>query len=110
MSMEPASPALLPSANALLWTRFAVVLQMCLAAGTAVMAAMGLALRCEGFGCIGQGIYWAAWISLYGVSLMVATWATSRTKRHDIAARLSRSVEIAQWAMGAALTAKWALS
>lgn len=108
--MTQAEPVLGPSQGALRWTWLAVSVQFCLAAGTAVMAAQGLALRCEGFGCIGEGIFWAFWAMLYGLSVMVSTWARSRAVRHHVLPGAARAVEGLQWLMGAALAVKWAMA
>jgi hypothetical protein len=67
----------------------------------------GLGLRCEGFGCMGLGVYWFAWSVVYAVSGLVGLWARSVARRASVAQRLLRWGVRLQLLMGLALLALW---
>lgn len=69
--------------------------------------AYGLGLRCEGFGCMGLGVYWFAWSVAYAVSGLVGLWARSVARRASVAQRLLRWGVRLQLLMGLALLALW---
>lgn len=67
----------------------------------------GLGLRCEGFGCMGLGVYWFAWSVGYAVSGLIGLWARSLTRS------AAATVGLVRWAvrlhlfMGLALLVLW---
>ena len=70
-------------------------------------AVYGVRMRCEGFGCMGLGVYWFAWSVVYAVSGLIGLWARSFTRSAAVA------VGRVQWAvrlhllMGLALLVLW---
>lgn len=67
----------------------------------------GLRMRCEGFGCMGLGVYWFAWSVVYAVSGLVGLWARSLTRRAGVATGPVRWTVRAQLLMGLALLVLW---
>ncbi len=73
----------------------------------AVGVAYGLGLRCEGFGCMGLGVYWFAWSVVYAVSGLICLWARSAARRAGVAVGLLRWVVRLHLLMGLALLVLW---
>lgn len=73
----------------------------------AVGVAYGLGLRCEGFGCMGLGVYWFAWSVVYAVSGLIGLWARSVGRRAGVAVELLRWLVRLHLLMGLALLALW---
>lgn len=73
----------------------------------AVGVAYGLGLRCEGFGCMGLGVYWFAWSVVYAVSGLIGLWARSAARRAGVAVGLLRWVVRLHLLMGLALLVLW---
>ncbi len=67
----------------------------------------GLRLRCEGFGCMGLGVYWFAWSVVCAVSGLIGLWARSATRRAGVAAGPVRWALWAHLLMGLALLVWW---
>lgn len=67
----------------------------------------GLGLRCEGFGCMGLGVYWFAWSVVYAVSGLIGLWARSVARRSGVAQRLLRWGVRLHLLMGLSLLALW---
>jgi hypothetical protein len=67
----------------------------------------GLGLRCEGFGCMGLGVYWFAWSVVYAVSGLIGLWARSAARRSDVVVGLLRWVVRLHLLIGLALLALW---
>ena len=72
-----------------------------------VGVAYGLGLRCEGFGCMGLGVYWFAWSVVYAVSGLIGLWARSVGRRAGVAVELLRWLVRLHLLMGLALLALW---
>lgn len=72
------------------------------------MAAVAL-LRayCEGFGCIGLGIAWAAWAAGFAVAALVGGLVCWRSPAGTRARRVVRVSLVLQLAMGLPLVALW---
>lgn len=101
---HPASPSLRRSRLAAwVWAALYLVVLAILVAGVFY----GLGLRCEGFGCMGLGVYWFAWACVYGAGLVLGFWARSRAKRTGVALRLVPPAIWAQVLVGALLLAWW---
>ncbi|MBI2309137.1 MAG: hypothetical protein HYU78_17750 [Rhodocyclales bacterium] len=80
-----------------------------LAVAALVAAAVAIAnTYCEGFGCIGLGILWFAWLVAYGVALVpglaLYRWPASR----PFLARSSRVALVGQLLLGVVLAGIWA--
>lgn len=71
-----------------------------------VGVAYGLGLRCEGFGCMGLGVYWFAWSVVYAVSGLIGLWARS-ARRAGAAVGLLKWVVRLHLLMGLALLVLW---
>lgn len=69
--------------------------------------AYGLGLRCEGFGCMGLGVYWFAWSVVYAVSGLIGLWARSAARRAGVAVGLLKWVVRLHLLMGLALLVLW---
>ena len=73
-----------------------------------IASAVGiLRIRCEGFGCTGVGIAWAAWVAVFVPSLVLGF--VLRTKA-SLGALLAKTVVFAFWlqvVMAGALLALW---
>ncbi len=67
----------------------------------------GLRLRCEGFGCMGVGVYWFAWSCAYGVTGLLGWWARSCTRRAGLAVGLVWAALWVQLLGGLVLLAWW---
>lgn len=67
----------------------------------------GLRLRCEGFGCMGVGIYWFAWAGLYGIAGVLGLWARSYAVRAGVTAGWMRLALWTQGLGGLGLLAYW---
>jgi len=67
----------------------------------------GLRLRCEGFGCMGVGVYWFAWACVCGVTGLLGWWAQSCTRRAGVAVGLVRAALWVQLLGALALLAWW---
>jgi hypothetical protein len=70
-------------------------------------AVYGLRMRCEGFGCMGVGVYWFAWACVCGVVGLMGLWARSCTQRAGVAVGLVRVAVWGQLLMGLALLVLW---
>lgn len=70
----------------------------------------GLGLRCEGFGCMGLGVYWFAWSVVYAVSGLIGLWVRSITRGSAVAAGLVRWALRLHLLMGLALLVLWWIS
>ena len=99
----PASPSCLA---ALVWTTLYLGLFGVLAFGMV----SGLRMRCEGFGCMGVGVFWVAWACVYGVTGLMGLWTRSCTRRAGVAVGLVRATLWVQLLMGLVLLALWALN
>ena len=73
----------------------------------AVGVAYGLGLRCEGFGCMGLGVYWFAWSVVYVVSGLIGLWARSAGRRAGVAVELLRWLVRLHLLMGLVLLTLW---
>jgi hypothetical protein len=74
-----------------------------------VTAFLAFRIRCEGFGCMGVGIVWMAWVAAYVLVLVASVVLRATLPR---ATRLRGAVSIASfalWLLGAALFLYWAL-
>lgn len=101
--MNPTEPGEGSKRTALAWTALYLALFVLLAYGVVV----GLRLRCEGFGCMGVGVYWFALACLCGVTGLLGVWARSCTRRAGVAVGLVRVVLWVQLLGGLALLAWW---
>lgn len=98
------SPTASPSRKATLaW----IALYLALAGGLAYGVFAGLRLRCEGFGCMGVGVYWFAWACVYAATGLLGLWVRSRTVRAGLAVGLVRVAVWMQLLGGLALFARW---
>ena len=64
-------------------------------------------LRCEGFGCMGIGVAWFAWVVSFFIVLGVGLFARSKA---DSVPGLARAGKVAWWlqlALGAVVVAIW---
>ena len=65
-------------------------------------------LRCEGFGCIGVGIVWAAWAAvLFAPALALGAFLAAKSGPRGVLARLTRWALGMQLALGAVLAVTW---
>jgi hypothetical protein len=65
-------------------------------------------LRCEGFGCIGVGIVWAAWAAfLFAPAFAVGSFLAAKSGTRGHLAHLTRWLLGAQLLLGVALAAAW---
>lgn len=67
----------------------------------------GLRMHCEGFGCMGLGVYWFAWSVVYAVSGLIGLWARSLTRSAAVAAGLVRWAVRLHLFMGLVLLVLW---
>lgn len=88
---------------ALVWATVYLALFVSLVIGVVY----GLGLRCEGFGCMGLGVYWFAWSVVYAVSGLIGLWARSLTRSAAVAVGLVRWAVRLHLLMGLALLALW---
>ena len=88
-------------------TQLLVLLYLGLFAALVFGAVAGLRLRCEGFGCMGQGIYWFAWSCVYGVAGLMGFWARARSLHAAWGARWVRGAMWLQLLIGLALLVRW---
>ena len=73
-----------------------------------VFAAVGIwRLRCEGFGCMGVGVAWFAWVVAFFVVLGVGLLARSKAAPVASLARTARVTWWLQLALGALAMAAW---
>jgi len=73
-----------------------------------VFAAVGIwRLRCEGFGCMGVGVAWFAWVVAFFVVLGVGLFARSKAAPVASLARTARVTWWLQLALGALAVAAW---
>jgi len=64
-------------------------------------------LRCEGFGCVGIGIAWFAWVVAFFVVLGVGFFARSRAASVAVLALASKAAWWVQLSVGAVAVAVW---
>ena len=65
-------------------------------------------LRCEGFGCAGVGILWAAWAAfLFAPALVLGVYLAAKSGERNVLAASTRWVLGAQVLFGAALGIFW---
>jgi len=64
-------------------------------------------LHCEGFGCMGVGVAWFAWVLGFAVVLGIGLLARSKAAASATLAGLCRSLWWLQLLLGAALVAIW---
>ena len=65
-------------------------------------------LRCEGFGCIGLGIVWAAWVGiLFAPTLLLGLFLALSSGPRSPLARATRWLLAAQVILGLLLAAFW---
>jgi hypothetical protein len=75
---------------------------------TLVAAAVGIwRLRCEGFGCMGIGVAWFAWVAAFFVVLGVGLFARSKAASVAGFAQAARVTWWLQLAVGALAVAVW---
>jgi hypothetical protein len=67
----------------------------------------GLRMRCEGFGCMGLGVYCFAWSVVYAVSGLIGLWARSLTRSAGVAGGLVRWAVRVHLLMGLTLLVLW---
>ena len=67
----------------------------------------GLRIRCEGFGCMGVGVYWFAWACVCVVTGLLGLWARSRSLRAGLAVGLVRTAMWVQLLMALGLLVWW---
>lgn len=67
----------------------------------------GLRIRCEGFGCMGVGMYWFVWAGVCAVTGLLGLWARSRSLRAGVTVGLVRAAVWAQLLMALGLLAWW---
>lgn len=105
----PRSPAVasLPGKSVRLTALIGAALYLTLFAVLASGVVSGLRLRCEGFGCMGLGVYWFAWACVYGVAGLIGLWARSSTRRAGVAVGLVRAALWMQLLAGLALLVLW---
>ena len=73
-----------------------------------VAAAVGIwRLRCEGFGCMGIGVAWFAWVVSFFVVLGVGLFARSKAASVASLAQVARVTWWLQLAVGALAVAVW---
>ncbi|MDQ7742973.1 hypothetical protein [Hydrogenophaga pseudoflava] len=70
----------------------------------------GLGLHCEGFGCMGLGVYWFTWSVVYAVSGLIGLWARSLTRSAAVAGGLVRWAVRLHLLMGLVLLVLWWIS
>ena len=76
---------------------------LALVAGAAAIAQ----LRCEGFGCMGIGVAWFAWVVTFVLVLGVGLFARSKAASVSGLARLTRVAWWFQLAVGAVAVTVW---
>lgn len=103
-TVPPAPDAIPPSRpGTWIWRALYLVLVGLMAFGLVA----GLRLRCEGFGCMGVGVYWFAWACGYGLAGLLGLF-TRASRPH--AGRMAGLVRGALWLQGLAglgLLAYW---
>lgn len=73
-----------------------------------VAAAVGIwRLRCEGFGCMGVGVAWFAWVVAFFAVLGVGLFARSKAASIASLARAARAIWWLQLAVGVLAVAVW---
>ncbi|MFC3683116.1 hypothetical protein [Hydrogenophaga luteola] len=70
----------------------------------------GLRMRCEGFGCMGLGVYWFAWSVVYAVSGLIGLWVRALTRSAAVTGGLVRWAVRLHLLMGLALLVLWWIS
>ena len=93
-------PASRPSRPVAVWSAGAYLLLLALLVWGMVY---GLRIRCEGFGCMGVGMYWFVWAGACAVTALFGLWARSRSLRADVAVGLVRVALWVQLLMGLGL-------
>ena len=88
-------------ASALVGTYVAAVLALVAAAASIWR------LRCEGFGCMGIGVAWFAWIVAFFAVLVVGLFARRKAASVLVLARASAVAWWVQLAVGAIAAAVW---
>ena len=89
------------------WALIGAAVYLALFVALAVGVAYGLRMRCEGFGCMGLGVFWFAWGVVYGVSGLIGLWVRSRTRRARVAVGPVQWAGRLQLLMGLVLLALW---
>lgn len=85
----------------------AAALYLALFVALVVGVVYGLGLHCEGFGCMGLGVYWFAWSVVYAVSGLMGLWARALTRNAAVAVELVRWVVRLHLLMGLTLLVLW---
>lgn len=88
---------------ALIWAVLYLALFSVLAWGVVV----GMRMRCEGFGCMGVGVYWFAWAGVYGVAGLIGLWARLCTWRTGVARGVVQAALGVQLLAGLVLLILW---
>lgn len=101
--MNPTPPAEPSRAAALVWVNLYLALFALLVWGMVY----GLRIRCEGFGCMGVGMYWFAWACACAVTGLLGLWACSRSLRASVAVSVVRAALWVQLLMGLGLLTWW---
>ena len=107
--MHPVIPTFrpMPAPASRAATRVWIALYLALFALLMWGAGHGLRIRCEGFGCVGLGVYWFAWACVCAVTGLLGLWADARARRADVMAELVRGVLWLQGLSGLGLLARW---
>lgn len=106
--MSPTTLGESSKAAALVWVNLYLALLALLVWGMVY----GLRIRCEGFGCMGVGMYWFVWAGVCAVTGLLGLWARSRSSLAGVAVGLVRValVRVALWVqllMGLGLLCWW---
>lgn len=73
----------------------------------AIVAVLIWRLRCEGFGCMGVGVAWLAWVGMFMLALVMGGVIRSCASLGPRLRRLTRWAVWAQVALGAGWLAVW---
>ena len=65
-------------------------------------------LRCEGFGCMGVGVAWFAWVCAFAVVLAIGIWARARVAAGSGLGRACMAAWWLQLSLGLGLMLAWA--
>ena len=87
----------------MVWVNLYLLLLALLVWGTVY----GLRIRCEGFGCMGVGMYWFVWAGVCAVTGLLGLWARSRSLRAGVAVGLVRAAVWVQLLVALGLLAWW---
>ena len=93
--------------SALGWSKAITTSHWLAVVALAIAAVSLLRTYCEGFGCIGLGIAWFAWVCFFAIAALLGLFSANRAKRVAGWQRSSRIALIVQALLGLILLGIW---